>query len=81
MPESFLEEQLKRIKRLVEEMTRAHDLAETSQAETRRRDVGQSDPLRNVRDVRVHESQITRQYAHPPSRPEVGREPVRRRRR
>ena len=57
MADNFLEEQLKRIKHLTEQMTRLQDrAAELSDAFDRDRIIGRHDPLHEVRDFRTHSS-------------------------
>ena len=55
MAESFLEEQLRRIKEMSEQMSRASDsAAELSNEMARERDTNRQDPLQEVRDLRTH---------------------------
>ena len=55
MAEWFLEEQLKRMKELSEQMSRAsHKAAELSNEIARERDEQRQDPLQEVRDLRTH---------------------------
>jgi hypothetical protein len=57
MSEHFLEEQLKRIREMTEQMTRLREsAAELSEAFERNRIVGKHDPLHEIRDFRTHSS-------------------------
>ena len=57
MAESFLEDQLKRIRELSERMSRAtHDAAELSEELARNRAASQQGPLHEVRDLRTYSS-------------------------
>jgi len=55
MAESFLEDQLKRIRELSERMSRAtHDAAELSEELARNREASHQGPLHEVRDLRTY---------------------------
>ena len=57
MAEAFLEEQLKRIRQMTEQMSRVRRQAyETSAEIQRQRDSQRSDPLQQVRDFRTYSS-------------------------
>ena len=57
MAQEFLEEQLKRIREMTEQMSRArHQAHETSAEILRQRDSQRSDPLQQVRDFRTYSS-------------------------
>lgn len=57
MSEHFLEEQLKRIRHMTEQMTRLQNrAAELSDAFERDRIAGRHDPLHEIRDFRTHSS-------------------------
>ena len=55
MAESFLEEQLKRIRDMTEQMTQARNrAAELTEEFARSRESGQQDPLHDVKDLRKY---------------------------
>ena len=55
MPEWFLEEQLKRMKEMSEQMSRvSNKAAELSNEMARERELQRQDPLHDVRDVRTY---------------------------
>ena len=55
MAESFLEEQLKRMKEMSEEMSRvSNEAAELSNEMARERELQRQDPLHEVRDLRTY---------------------------
>ena len=84
MAESFLEEQLKRMREMSEQMSRAsNQAAELTNEMARDRELQRKDPLHEVRDVRTYDSPRPQpkdrsdDHAGSPRRP---RPPARRRR-
>jgi hypothetical protein len=58
MGNSFLEEQLRRMRQLTERMAQVHSrLTENCEAISRDRDAIHPGPLQGVRDYRIHETQ------------------------
>ena len=86
MAESFLEEQLKRLREMSEQMTRVtNDSAELSDELARSRKSGRRDPLQDVRDLREYsypnrETRAPERRAERPRRHAAHDSPRRRRR-
>lgn len=86
MAESFLEEQLKRIREMTEQMKRVRDnAAELWDELARGRDSGRQDPLQDVRDLRKYsypdrETDFPERRAEKPRRHVAHDSPRRRRR-
>lgn len=70
MGNSFLEEQLERVRKLTQWMAQAHsDVAENSKQISRARDAHHDGPLQDVRDYRIPQSRDSRDRANdPPAR-------------
>jgi hypothetical protein len=86
MDDSFLEEQLERMRRLTERMSQVHShVAEYSELISRDRDALHSGPLQRVRDLRTYQTydyEIHRPHTRSAERPRMlARDASRRRRR